>query len=219
MNYLFDPRVQLAILVVLLVAVVLSFLCGPTNMVQNLIAEAVGIAVGVLLTVTLVERVLERRRREEWKEVRSQVFRAISTHISDIMMNYMVYVGNGSTYLDKVIEGRAKPTVEAADAMVATLEEMRKERDIAGVLRLFKETEWDFGRLRDVLTFGLIEFGEEPKLVELLIDMDNRHAAWKSYLIIDEEEGVIWGELEGTFDRAMDTLEALINLYGYLATS
>lgn len=83
---------------------------------------------------------------------------------------------------------------------------------------MFRQTDLDFCHLRDVLTPRLIEFGEEPKLIELLMDIDDRHTAW-SYLV------VVLGDREERFDpdvfqkAATDTLRALIELYRYLAAS
>lgn len=132
MSYLFNRKVQLAVLIVLLAAVVVSLLYGPANMLQNLIAEATGIALGVWFTVTLVERMLERRGRDRWQAVRTQAWRAISTHIIDIATAYMYHIPSGRQYMSEVLEGRAKPTARVADALAEALEAMRNQHPVTG---------------------------------------------------------------------------------------
>lgn len=241
MAYLFNRKIQLAILIVLLAAVIVSFLYGSANMLQNLVAEAAGIALGVWLTVTLVERLLERQRRDRWKEVRGQVFRAISTHVIYIALEYMTAIlrTDWVHYLESVTEGFGEPTLEAAYAMSKVLETMRKQPDVVKVQELFRKTEWHFASLRDSLTLRIIEFGVEPEVIRLLTEVDAQHAAWKKWLACaeelplqveletEQEEKVVLElgkeqrrtDLHLAFMAAMDTLEALIALYRYLATS
>lgn len=218
MNYLFNRKVQLIILVALLAAVVWASRWGTPSMFQNLIAEAVGIALGVLLTVTLVEKMLERRRRKKWGEVRSQVLRAISYDIIDIALEYMIHFLGHPDYIDALFDGGSRATLEATQEMTLMLDQIRQLGDAGRlpVQALFRETEWRFNHLRDVLTPKLIEFGDEPRLIEHLMDIDEQYSAWKNHLLGFQREPAT---LQRAFGAATDTLEALVELYRYLATS
>jgi len=214
MNYLRDPKV-LAILIVVTFLVVMAFRYDPANMLQNIASEAAGIALGVLLTVTVVERMLERRHQDRWEAVRGQVLRAISTHISEIVTDYMWYLDSGFQYLPTVIAGRFMLSAKAADAMGAALDEMRKDFHVAGAQNLFKATEWHFSRLRDVLTPMLIDFGEEPELIQLLVDIDGQRLVWRNYPVTEESGS---DDFDMAFFATMDTLDILVKLYRYMAT-
>jgi len=224
MNYLFNPKVRLALIVILLAGVILSSLWDPGNMVQNLIAELAGVALAVWLTVWFVESLLERRHRDRWQVVRGQLFRAIGSHIVDIALEYAIHIGVRAIFLlTGIIDRRSEATEEAADAMNDALEAMREERSVVATMQeLFRETEWHFNRLRDTLTPRLIELGADPKLIRLLTNIDDRRSTWKKedvYLQTESDQEERLRALDGAFDAAMDTLEALIELYRCLATS
>lgn len=214
MNYLRDPKV-LAILIVVTFPVVMAFRYDPANMIQNIASEAAGVALGVLLTVTVVERMLERRHRDRWQAVRHQVLRAISNHISEIVTDYMLHLDSGFQYLPSVIASQFMLTAKAADEMGAALGEMRKDFHAAGVQNLFKATQWHFSRLRDVLTPMLVDFGEEPELIQLLVDIDGQRLVWRNCPVTEESDS---DDVDMAFFAAMDTLDILVKLYRYMAT-
>jgi len=130
----------------------------------------------------------------------------------------MIHLVGFPDYIDAVYDGRSKATLQATQEMTLMLEEIRQLRDVdrLPIPALFRETEWRFSHLSDVLTPKLIEFGEEPKLIEHLMDIDDRYRAWKRHLLMEQKESAT---LQPAFDAAMDTLEALIRLYRCLATN
>lgn len=236
MHHLLNPKVRLALTVVLLIAVILTSLWDPANMAQNLIAELFGIGLGVWVTIWIVERLLERRRRERWKEVRSQVLSAILSDVWDIAW---AYARRCYQLITRAIWFKGgEPPQDAVDDLKEMLEEMRKKGAGWWVQELFRDTEWRFYHLRDVLSPRLMDVGEEQKLMELLLRIDIRHTAWKDYLRMFEQDirqlrlpfnesslkslsnfeevpdALLW--LGDSFRAAMDTLEPLIEVYEYL---
>jgi len=236
-SYLFDTKVQLAVLVILLAAAIVSFLYWPASRLQNLIAEAASIALGVWLTVTLVARLLEIRRRERWKEVGSEVFRPILSDVMDIAWAYARRC-YPVIWRHSLLKG-SEPPQDAADDLKEMLEEMRNKGAGWWVQELFTDTEWRFHHLRDVLSPRLMDVGDEQKLIQLLTRIDSRYTTWKDCLRMLEREikqlgspfnessvqslstpeeieldAYLW--LKDSFRAAMDTLEDFIEVYEYL---
>jgi len=238
MNYLLNPKVRLALIVILLAAVILSFLWDPGNMGQNLIAELAGVALAVWLTVWFVESLLERRHRDRWQAVRTQVLGAILSDVMDIAWAYAPRVYH-VIMRSNLLRG-SEPPRDAADDLRAMLEEMRKKGPGWWVQELFRDTEWRFHHLRDALSPRLMDVGEEQKLIELLTGIDSLHTGWKGHLGTLERDiaqlglpfdqssveslstlGEVGWEaqmsLKDSFEAALNTLEALIEVYEHLS--
>lgn len=206
------------------------------NMYQNLLAELGGIVLGAVLTITVITEALDWQHRKHWEKVHDQVLRAILSDVWDIAW---AYARRCYQLITRAIWFKGgEPPEDAVDDLKEMLEEMRKKGAGWWVQELFRDTEWRFYHLRDVLSPRLMDVGEEQKLIELLLRIDSRHTAWKDYLRMFEQDirqlRLPFNEsslkslsnfeevpdallcLGDSFRPAMDTLEALIEVYEYL---
>jgi hypothetical protein len=214
------PTIVLA--VVALMAAVAGVAIDVSGFVANFLAEVAGIAIGVVIALTLVERLLERRRTEQWERVRDQTLRAVHAHVGDMALDVLMSSrvsdhmphGRDTELMQLVDEEPSKPgTADAleliADYMGRNTEGLAETQDLteASTRTLYDEVKPEITQIRDVLTPRILQFGEDPELVELLVEIEAAERSWIGALSLIEgdwglPEGDAWTDASKTFGAA-----------------
>jgi hypothetical protein len=209
-----------------------GLLLDPLPFIGNLLGESFGIAISVVVAVTLVERILQLQRVKSWNRVRSQVSKSIFSHLRDIafayynalnphieeeipgLMSNFITAGepNASSALSiaKIGEYISARTSEISELMYPAIERHGWHKfflDRASSRSLYAETAPHVQSLRDSIVPHILQFGEDPILVELLFEIQAIERDWAGWLEAVDE----WGAPE---EKAWEEAAKLIRAAG-----
>jgi hypothetical protein len=193
--------------------------------------------------VLLIDVLIERRRSERWEAARELTLRSIFIQVTDmavdlLMVSHVTHLMKDDSaigYYD-TIDGddpRSKATVEALHELAefvrehaeALAEAPSEFGEIDATSReLYREVRQELSTLRDVLTPRVLELGGDPKLAELLFEVERsdrywRHAVW----LIDNDWGMpdkfAWNSVATVYKAVANLAERVNSTFPAEATT
>lgn len=228
--------VLLALVAVALAALGIGLALGARAFVSNFLAGLVGWAISVLFAVLLIDVLLERRRAERWEAVRELTLRSIFIQVTDmavdlLMVSHVTDLMDGEDamrYYDTINgdDPRSERSVEAlhelADFVRKHAEDLADATSEFGQIdttsrSLYREIQQELATLRDVLTPRVLELGGDPKLAELLFEVERSERYWRHAVWLIEND---WGMPDKfAWNSAATVYKAVANLAGRVTST
>lgn len=185
---------------------------------SNVLAELAGVALSVLIAYTLVEALLRRERRREWSAVSDATRAAIATRVQSLAFEYYLVETAPDAHVNaSTPEQHAAALDLMAGRLTASSERLGRldPDEFATTQELHDRVSEDLLFLREVLAPRVMQIGQEPELVGLLLAVEVAEREWHEAIRLIRDD---WG-LPNTvaWERAAATLEAVARLYRHVA--
>jgi hypothetical protein len=198
-----------------------GFLLDYRSFTGNVLSEISGIALSAVLAVLIFERVAERERRRRWEGVRSQLYGALVSQLTDIA--FEVYIAlpvevreaspDVITTMLADNELTSDTVVSAAvltDVVRANIESlMASEDDGANAGSVYDSAVPNLDRISDTLVPQLLQLGQDPQLIVELSQLGSAVRVWEWNLRMNQIYGgpSTWDGVIGVLGSVHDVLQ------------